>query len=172
MAYSLGGLSAPLPAVNNIPSSGGFLTGSPEKTLQFGKFTGQQQDALSQILQQALSGLKNQGDFEPYAQKARSDFMQQTVPGLSERFTSMGSGSSLSSPAFMNTLGQSAAQFDQGLAGQRAQFGQNQQQMLMQLLGLGLQPQFETSYQPRSPGFLEQGAQGVLQSLPMLLSML
>jgi len=163
-------------AVPSAPSHGGFLSGlgqffggSPAQTMQFPRFNPQQQDAFSQLLQNALQGLsQTRSDFGPIEQRARSQFQQQTVPSLAERFTSMGSGASLGSPAFTSQLGQAGAGLEEGLAAQRGQYGLQQQQMLMSLLGLGLTPQFESAYQPRQAGFLESGAQGLLSSLPLL----
>ena len=129
-----------------------FLTGNPARTEQIQRFNPQQQSALSQLLGQGLQGLQNVqnpqnfgSQFEPIAKQARSQFAQQTVPSIAERFTSMGSGSALSSPAFASQLGQAGAGLEEGLAAQKAGFGlqqQGQQQSFLQnLLGMGLTPQ-------------------------------
>lgn len=130
-----------------------FFLGTPSKTEQIQRFNPEQQQAFSQILQQALSGLQNPAaGFEPIAQQARTQFQQQTVPTLAERFTAMGGqGSS----AFRQSLGQAASGLEQGLAAQGAQFGLQQQGQLQNLLGMGLTPTFETAFQQRQPGFLE-----------------
>lgn len=147
---------------------GNFLTGSPGKSFTLPRYTPQQQGAFNQILQNSLSGLAaNQPDFGPIENRARSQFMQQTVPGLAERFTAMGSNA-LSSPAFVGQLGQAGAQLEEGLAAQRAGYDLQKQQMLLQMLGLGLSPQFENFYQMPTTGFLGAGAKGLFSMLPYL----
>ena len=131
-----------------------FLGGSPSQFTQVPRFTGGQQQGLDQILQQALGGLQQplgQG-FAPVAEQARTQFQQQTVPGIAERFSGL---DGQRSSGFRQALGQAGAGLEQGLAGQQAQFGLQQQGLLQQLLGQGLQPQFETAFQPRQSGLLE-----------------
>lgn len=132
-----------------------FLVGSPAKVKQLQRFTGPQQGALNQILGMGLQGLQNptQG-FEPIRQRAVSQFNQQTVPGLAERFTG-GTGGALSSPAFAAQLGQAGAGLSEGLAALESQYGLQNRAQLMQLLGMGLEPQFEYASQGAEPGFLQ-----------------
>lgn len=123
---------------------------------QFQRFTPQQQQALNSILQQSLSGLGQplgQG-FEPLAQQARTQFSEQTIPSIAERFSSLGSGAQRSS-AFAQTLGQAGAGLEEELAAQKAQFGLQERDQLQQLLGLGLTPQFDTMYHQAQPGRLQ-----------------
>jgi hypothetical protein len=157
-----------------------FLTGSPAQTQRFERFSPNQQQAQNQTLQMGLSGLQNLKpfDFAPIEQQATKNFNTQTVPSLAERFTAMGSGprSSNFAPAFASA----GADLQGQLAALKSQYGlqqQGQQQNFLQnLLGIGLTPQFETGYEPRSPGFAESvGApvlQGLGQSLPYLLPLL
>ena len=156
---------------NAVSGAGSALSSTPAQTLRFEKFTPQQQQALQFILQQALGGLSSpdgltQG-FAPIEQRARSQFFQNTIPTLAERFTAL-SGGALSSPVFRNQLGQAGASLEEGLAAQRAGYGLNQQKMLLSLLGLGLTPQFESAYQPRQAGLLESGVQSLASALPLL----
>jgi len=134
-----------------------FLFGQPEQFQAAPRFTPEQSQALSNLLQMGLSGLQEAYDFGPIEQRARSQFMQQTIPTLAERFTALGqSPAALSSPAFAGQLGQAGRQLEEGLAAQRAQFGLQRGSQLQSLLGLGLQPQFETAMRPRTPGIFEQ----------------
>lgn len=145
-----------------------FLTGTPARNEQIQRFNPQQQSALSQILGQGLQGVQPQNfgsQFDPIAKQARSQFSQQTIPGLAERFTSMGSGSALSSPAFASQLGQAGAGLEEGLASQKAGFGLQHQGLLQNLLGMGLTPQFETLHHTAQPGALQQIAGPALQLL-------
>jgi len=145
-----------------------FLFGSAAQTQQLPLYNQEQMGALSQILQQALSGIKNpQAGFEPIAQQARTQFQTNTIPSLAERFTALGGGQR--SSAFQGALGQAASGLEQGLAAQGAQYGLQNQGLLQNLLGMGLQRPFENIYQPRQPGFLENlgstAAQGFRQGL-------
>ncbi len=143
-----------------------FLTGTPQRNEQIQRFNPQQQAGMNQALQQSLSGLQGPlgSGFQPIAQQARSNFSQQTIPGLAERFTSMGSGS-LSSPAFASQLGQAGAGLEEGLAAQQAGFGLQERQFLQNLLGLGLTPQFDTVQHSAKPGMFQQIAGPALQAL-------
>lgn len=143
--------------------------------MRFQRFSNPQQQAQNQLLQQALAGLgqgQNQFNFAPIAQQARTNFAQQTVPGIAERFSSLGSGGAQRSSAFGQALGSAGAGLEGNLAGMQQEYGlqqQNQQQqMLMNLLGIGLTPQYESAYQPRQPGIFESAAKAGAQSLPML----
>jgi len=163
---------------------GSFLFGRGGRTQQFPRFGGEQQQAISQILQQALSGLRGgeagpgetglgeaglgRFDFGPIEQRARTQFGQQTIPSIAERFTGMGEGGQRSS-AFQAALGRAGAGLEESLAGMKSQYGLQQQGLLQNLLGMGLTPQHETAYFPRQPGFLESTTS---QALPMLLRML
>lgn len=153
-----------------------FLTGTSPQTQQFERFKPNQSAAIDQSLQMGLSGLQNLKpfDFAPIEQQATKNFNTQTVPSLAERFTAMGSGprSSNFAPAFASA----GADLQGQLAALRSQYGLQQQNSLQNLLGLGLTPQFETGYEPRTPGFAESvGApvlQGLGQTLPYWLPLL
>jgi len=140
------------------------------------RFTPEQQQALSQLLQTGLGGLGEGLDFGPIEEQARTQFEQRTVPSIAERFAGL---DALGSSGFQQSLGQAGAGLESQLAAQKSQFGLQKQGLLQNLLGLGLQPQYETLYQPRQPGFLESVTPGLagglgqaIGSLPMLLSLL
>lgn len=147
-----------------------FLLGSKGGFSQLPRLTQQQQGltqgagaGANQLLQLLLNNLINGqggigGGFAPIAQRARTQFEQQTIPSIAERFTSMGAGAQ-SSPAFAQLLGQAGAGLEEGLAAQEAQYGLQQQNLLQSLLGnlftAGLTPQFENVYKQSQPGFLQ-----------------
>jgi hypothetical protein len=134
-----------------------FLFGTPAGIQQVPRYNQQQQGARQQILSQSMQGLQNPTKgFEPIAQQARSQFNQQTVPSLAERFTSMGGYGSgaLSSPAFASQLGQAGSGLEEGLAALQAQYGLQNQGQLMQLLGMGLSPDNDTYQTQGQSGFL------------------
>jgi len=157
-----------------------FFMGTPGKMSQAQRFNPQQQGALQQLLGQSMGGLGgNQFDFAPIEQKARQGFEQQTVPSIAERFSSMGSGGGQRSSAFAGSLGDAASGLETNLASMRSQYGLSQQQNLMQMLQMALQPQFENMYQPSSQGFLggmmggmgQQAGQGIASLLPLLFGL-
>jgi len=149
-----------------------FLFGQSGQREQFSRFNPQQESAFSQLLQQALSGLQQneQYDFEPQAALARTRFQEETVPTLAERFTSMGEGAQRSS-AFQGSLGQAGAGLEGGLAAMGSQYGLQKGGQLQQMLGMGLQPQFENVYRPSTPGMLQTGSESLIKMLPYLLGM-
>lgn len=147
----------------------GSLFGKSGRVQQYPTTTPEQQGLQSQILAQLpqLIGQLQTGakpfDFGPIEQRARTQFREETIPSLAERFTSMGAGGQRSS-AFESALGRAGAGLEQGLAGLRAdiglQEGGRQQQNLLSLLGLlggiGMRPSFESGYSPGQVGILPQ----------------
>jgi hypothetical protein len=126
----------------------------------------EQASVLQFLLQQGHEGLQNPySGFEPIAQQARSQFSQQTVPSLAERFASMGQNST-SSPAFAAQLGQAGAGLSENLAAMQSQYGQQNRQNALQQLALGLSPSFQNIYQQHQPGFGENLLQGAAQAAP------
>lgn len=101
-----------------------------------------------QIMQDPYKG------FDPIRQQALNTYNQQLVPSLAERFTSMGAGNALSSPAFASQLGQMSQGLSENLAAMMARYGQQNQEFGSHLMGMGMQPQFENTYIPESQGFL------------------
>jgi hypothetical protein len=140
---------------------GKFFLGTPAQTIQLDKYNPQQQDLINRSASMA-SGMLGNASFDPYERQARQQFSQQTVPGLAERFTSMGGrGSS----AFGQQLGSAAAGLESNLATGRADYDRN---LLQQLLGTGLTQQFDSIYQPEQSGFLANTANALGEALPRL----
>lgn len=154
-----------------------FLLGKGEKTKQFQRFTEPQQQTLDQILGGAQQGIdpaiqylmqilsQDPEMMKQFEAPTMRQFQEETLPSIAERFTgSLGEGGQRSS-AFGQQLGQAGERLQEKLGAQRAGLGSNAIQQLMSLLGTGLQPRFETAYQPRQPGFLEAGARGIAPAL-------
>lgn len=140
-----------------------FWTGREGHIQQADRFREPQQQAFSQILQQALSGLQDPTKgFAPIAQQARSQFQKQTVPSIFERFSNM---DAQRSSAFADALGGAGADLEERLAAMGSQYGLQQQGLLQQLLSMGLTPQFENIYMKREPGLLEALGAPLLQGL-------
>jgi hypothetical protein len=139
---------------------GSFFFGSGPKTVKTPIYEQNQLGALNGALGQAQSGLGLQGGMQdgmnPVEQQYTRNFAQNTVPGLAERFTSMGGGQH--SSAFQGALGQAGAGLNEDLASLR-------QSHLMNLLNIGLKPQNEYAYQGREHGLLGNLALGVTGGL-------
>ena len=154
-----------------------FLKSAPAGTEQIATGTAQQQ-ANNQALGNRISGSlgnlslpgqqNSQYSFAPIAQQAQRNFQTQTVPGLAERFTSLGGGQ-LGSPAFASALGQAGAGLQSDLAAQQQQFGMQQEGMqnqnLMQLLSHFAQPQFENLQHGSEASGISQAFQSLIQQL-------
>jgi len=139
-----------------VGNASNFFLGTQGQFNQQPRFNPMQNNSMAQLLQMGQQNQMNpyQG-FAPIAQQARSQFNNQTVPSIAERFTSMGSGGALSSPAFASQLGQAGSGLEEAIAALMAQFGQRQQQFGLQQSGQGLQQQNEMSYQPGQMGFMQ-----------------
>lgn len=155
---------------------GELLFGSPGGFTQAPSgYSPEQQQALNTILQQALAGLQPQNlgqGFEPIEQHARQQFQQQTIPTIAERFSALGSGGSQRSSAFQQALGSAGAGLESQLAAQKAQFGQQQQGNLLNLLNLGLTPQRDYLYERPTSGLLGGLSGGVGMGAGSLLTLL
>jgi hypothetical protein len=156
-------------ALGGLASRGGagnaFLVKQVRKTT-FKDLRRNSKSLQNQAISNLMAGLQPGGqlDFGPIAQRARSQFSQQAIPTIAERFSSLGQNA-LSSPALYSQLGGSAANLEEALAAQQGAF---QQRNMMGLLGLAGQPSFETAYMPRQRGLAEIGGSALLQALPYL----
>lgn len=151
---------------------GNWWSGTPARVEQTPTLSQPQQGLQNQAIQQLMAMLSQQGgSFAPIEQQARTGFNQQTVPGLAERFTSMGGAGSgaLSSPAFASQLGQAGSGLEQSLAALKSQHNLGQQGLLSQL---GMQPGFENTYHARKPGFGETAGQGIAGGIGAILPLL
>ncbi len=132
-----------------------------------------QLQALMSLLQTGMAGAGQGLDFGPIREQAMSQFQEQTVPSLAERFTRLGSrGSS----AFTQQLGQAGAGLKRDLAAQEAQFGLQKHGALANLLKMGLAPQFGTVAERQGPGVGESLAgnlgpaiEALIKILPLLM---
>jgi hypothetical protein len=147
---------------------GDFMMGTPGQMTQQPLRSNMQMGWMNQMGNQAMSGLgSNQFDFAPIEAKARQGFQQQTLPSIAERFSNMGSGGGQRSSAFAGSLGQAASGLDTNLAAMRSDYGMQQQNQLMQMLQMALQPQFENIYQQGQPGALHGLFGGMGQGMGM-----
>ena len=87
--------------------------------------------------QDNLSHQQVQQGFDPYERQMRQGFNEGTVPGLAERFTSLGGGR-LSSPSFVQQLGRAGTGLESDIGAARETYRQGQQQYGLQNRQLGL----------------------------------
>lgn len=139
---------------NNKP---GFFKGASGGLQQVDRFTPEITNLLKQLgpmgLQQIQQGMSAVNP-EAIEQRARQQFEETTLPGLYERFTSLGKGAETSG-AFQGIQARGAADLEGNLAALRAQLGMQQQGLGQNLLGMGLQPTFENIYRPREASGVE-----------------
>lgn len=152
---------------------GNAWTGYKPAMMQYSPYEDKQRQMMNQAGQMGLQGLLSGQmpggmSFDPMRQQAMTQFNTQTVPSLAERFTSMGGGQR--SSAFQGALGQSGAGLQENLAAMQSQYQQQMLPMLMQLLGIGLNPQTEQQFLPGQAGMLEnfggQFMQGLGSAIP------
>lgn len=131
-----------------------WLQGNPELFQQVPKHSPEVAGQLQGLLGQTFQGLQNpQAGFQPIADQARRQFETQTVPGLAERFTSLGGGQR--SSAFQNALGSAGVGLESDLAAMGSQYGLQNRQGLGDILNLLLKNQPEFSHRGRERGWLE-----------------
>jgi hypothetical protein len=130
---------------------------------------GQNYNSANQYNQQMLSGDPNA--YSQWAAPYETQFQEQTLPGLAERFAGLGGGMGggvMGSSGFGQAIGGAATQFKSNLAGLYAQLQQQAAQNAMgqynNLASGAMNTQtFQNAYQPGSTGALGGIAQGVGQ---------
>lgn len=133
-----------------------MFMGSPQRNEQLDTKTQKQKDVMDWMLQQGQQGLSNNNfNFEPIRQRAERDFTQRDIPSIAERFSSLGAQNS---GAFQRTLGQAQSGLRENLAAMEQDYNLKRQQLLQNLLGMGLDPQFENIIHKRDPGLIENAA--------------
>jgi hypothetical protein len=132
-----------------------MFAGNPERVAHIPQFT-QEQSPLFQLLgQQGRQQLMNpyQG-FEDIANQSKQNFLQNTIPSLAERFTSMGKNS-LTSPLFATQMGQAGANMNTNLASMKQLYGMQNRTQGLEQLGMALTPQYQNMRLSAQPGMLQ-----------------
>jgi hypothetical protein len=156
----------PLVSATQVPQQGSWWSGAPAQVITTQRYTpGQQQTAdwARQFGQSQLAG--NQFDFAPIEAQARAGFKEKTIPSIMERFASMGGEGTAGSSALQGALGSASSDLERGLAALKSQYNLQREPLLQQLLGMGMQQQYETSYQPRRAGAWESPLSTMLGGL-------
>jgi hypothetical protein len=146
----------------------GAAFGTPEQQISNIPYD-EQQSQIFQLLQQM--GLQNLQDpyngFDQLKQDVYKEFNENVLPDISNRFTSMGGGAP-SSPDFTKQLQGGIRGLQDQYLQSRIGYGNQNRELGMQQLRMGLTPQRQTSYIPAEPGFVQQSipvlANGFAQS--------
>jgi len=157
------------PSFASVPQEGNWWSGNKPQVMTSSPFTGNQQNLMNMLGMMGMQGLQTGQmpggmSFDPIQKQAETQFNTQTIPSLAERFTSMGGGQR--SSAFQGALGQAGAGLQENLAAMKSQYAMQMMPMLMQMMNMGLRPQYEQQYMPGSPSFMTSLAGGVGQALP------
>lgn len=145
-----------------------FFGGTPQQQLYSFPYNQQQYGAFNNLLNQGQQNMQNPyAGFEPLQQQIMSQFYNEILPGIASRFTGL-TGGALSSPSFTQQLGSGGKGLAESLAAHKLNYGQQNRQFGLQQTQLGLTPQFESSYVPRQPGFVENIAGSAAQGLGAL----
>jgi hypothetical protein len=131
-----------------------FFKSTDAQPTSISTLTPQQQQLVNQLSGLVGRGLTNlnlpgqQSSFAPIAGEARRNFSQNTLPTIAERFAGLGRSSS----GLNQSLSGAASDFESQLAAAQAQYGLQEQGLqssnLMNLLGAGLNPQFDYAITP------------------------
>ena len=119
--------------------------------------TAQGQQTLQALLSQGLQGMQNMPapQFGPIKQAYEQNYRQNVMPSIAERFAGLGGEGAAGSSAFKASMLGAENQLQTQLAGMEQGFNQQNMGQLLQMLGLGLQPQFENIYAPRQQNWWE-----------------
>lgn len=141
-----------------------FLTGTPSRFEKIGKYGPEQTAGFDLLRQLGMSGLQQgPADFGPIAERETKRFHEETIPSIAQRFSTMGGqGSS----AFQESMQRGATDLSTNLAALGSQHGLQQQSQLMQMLGMGLQPQQEIGYFGGTQGAASPILGGIGRAIP------
>jgi len=139
--------------------------GNPERVAHIPLFTNQQLPLLQMLGQQGQQQFMNPySGFEDIAKQATENFNQNTIPSLAERFTSMGQNS-LTSPLFASQMGQAGAQMNTQLAAMKQMYGNQNRSQALEMLGMGLAPQYQNLKMAAQPGAVSSFMQLAMPAL-------
>jgi len=163
--YGMQQMQMPPQGISSSPLSGkrmgwleGFknqILGTPAYQLYENTNTPEQTQGYNDVLRQGRNAINNPYEgFDDIRNETYRQYNEQILPGIAERFTSMGGGK-LSSPDFTREVGQSASGLGALINAQRAQYGQQNKQYGLQALNIGLRPQYQSTFVPRQMGLPE-----------------
>lgn len=138
----------------NMPQGMGYMQvpggkgQQPGSFFQVPRYTPQQQQLQQQVGQLGLESLQNPSAlFAPIREAEMARFQQDTIPNILEQLTASGPSGERSSAYGQSLIG-GAQGLARDLASQEAQFGQQQQQLGLNMLQPALQDQYDRTYTP------------------------
>jgi len=145
------------------------------QAVQMPRFSPQTQSGIEELFQSALGGMRGlpPADFAPIRKAATSQFEQDIIPGIMERFTGAGAGGQRSS-AFEQALGGAGTGLQERLAALEQGFNMQNRGQLLSQAQLGMTQPFGWEGFQRQPGFGERfgvGMNSYIGSLMPLLAM-
>jgi hypothetical protein len=148
--------------------------GTPEREIKVPRHTPEGMEALQMLLQQGTQGLQNPlAGFGPIKDDILRTYKEELLPTIAERFANMGShGGAVNSSGFEGEKNMLAERLSKQLAAQEAEYGLTNRQGLLDMLQLGLTPQFDNKVLAAQPGNLEKfllpAASGTLDFLKLI----
>ena len=113
--------------------------------------TPQGMQLLNMLMQRGGQGMQNMPapQFGPIKQAYEQNYRQNVMPSIAERFAGLGGEGAAGSSGFKASMLGAENQLQTNLAGMEQGFNQQNLAQLMQMLQIGLQPQFQSMYMPR-----------------------
>lgn len=144
------------PAPQPSPSTKEKWLGSPAQQVQIPLHTPEGMEALQDLLTFSRQGLRDPyAGFEPIRQDTLRTFQEDILPTIAERFAKLGSGGALSSSGYVGAQHLAGERLAKQLAAMQSEYGLRNRQGLLDMLQLGLTPQYEYGTIPSQPGNLE-----------------
>ena len=160
------------PVVGATSNKGGFFKDTPGGMMSASQYSPWQMQMMQNAGQQGFKGLQDlvgqKFNFAPIAQQARTNFAQQTIPSIAERFASLGTGGSQRSSYFPQLLSQAGSDLDQQLAAMQEQYGLQEKGLNAgiygQMFGAGMNPMWENMYRPGQEAGWKTAGKGLLNA--------
>lgn len=149
---------------------GSAWTGYSPAMMQYSPYESRQRQMMNQIGQAGLQGLlggrmPGGTSFEPIKQAYEQNYRQNVMPSIAERFAGLGGEGAAGSSGFKASMLGAENQLQTQLAGMQSQYQAQMLPLLMQMLGVGLQPQNEQQFLPGQSGVLENFGGQFMQGL-------
>jgi len=108
---------------------------------------------MDKARQIGMQGLQNPYEgFQPIADDAQRNFMSDTLPRIAEQFAGLGGTRSSGYQGMMSGAGEG---LQSKLAAMKSQYGMQNRNSMMNLMQMGMRPQFGNIYQPESAGRMQ-----------------
>jgi hypothetical protein len=159
------------PTFQDVPEQkGNWFSGYQPSIMTSSPYTGNQQNMMNMLGKMGMQGLQTGQvpggmGFDPIKQAYEQNYRQNVMPSIAERFAGLGGEGGAGSSGFKASMLGAENQLQTQLASMQSQF---QLPMLMQMLGIGLKPQYEQQLIPAQGGFGQQLGTAAASALPYL----